>query len=175
MKAKAVKTAELEFLKTTLAEHPSVVLCTFQGIKVAEDFQLRSKVRAAGAGYRVVPNRLARLASAGTPAEATFGRNTGMTSLVYTKDDPVELLKALVEYSKQNPVFAFKAGVVEGQALDVDRLTELSKMPGKQELQAKLLYLLNAPAQQLMGVLKASARDLASVVKKASEEGKFTS
>jgi large subunit ribosomal protein L10 len=165
-------------------ENPVLVLCTFQGIKVRQDFELRSAIRKAGAEYRVIPNRLARLAAEGTPCEAAMSGLKGMTSLVYAKDDPVGLLKALINYSKTNPVLGFKSGVVEGQRLDEKGLTALSTMPGKQELQAKVLYLINAPAtnfvrqvnavaQHVVGVLNAPARDLVSVLKQATDQGKF--
>ena len=184
MKTRAKKREEVEFLKAAFAKNPIVVMCSFQGIKVDEDFQLRKKVRSTGASYRVIPNRLARLAAEGTPVGDALNKLTGMTSIVLADDDPVGLMKALIDYSKQNPVFGFKAGVVEGRELDADGLERLSKMPGKQETQAKLLFMLNAPAQNLVrqvnapaenlvGVLNAPARDLVSVLKQAVDQGKF--
>lgn len=175
MKAKADKIREVEFLKTTFEENPVAVLCSFQGIKVEEDVRLRNKIRETGAGYRVISNRVAKLAAKGTPFESAIQGLTGMTSLAYAKDDPVGLLRTLVEYSKKTPALGFKSGLVEGQDFDADGLDRLSKMPSKIEVQAKLLYLINAPAQQLMGVLKASARDLASIVDQAVEKEKFAS
>lgn len=185
MKTKAAKTAELAFLKTTFEENPILLICQFQGIKVADDFKLRSTVRQAAAGYRVVPNRLARLASEGTPFGPALEKTRGMTSLVWAKDDPVPLLKILLEYSRTNPVFEFKAGVVEGQELDAEGLKQLSKMPSKEEVLAKLLYVMNeparrllaqinAPAQNLIGVVNAPARDQVSVLKQAVDQKKFT-
>lgn len=108
-----------------------------------------------------------------------------MTALLFAKDDPVGLMKTLLEQSKALPVFGLKSGVVEGQELDVEGLTALSKMPGKPETQAKLLYLfsapgtnlvrqINAPAQQLVGVLNAPARDLVSVLKQAIDQNKLS-
>lgn len=184
MKTKREKTAEVAELKQVLEENPVIVVCSFQGIKVDQDFQLRRKIRESGAAYRVVSNRLAKLAAEGTPAAKTFDQFRGMTSLAYAKDDPVALLKVLLDYSKDNPVFSFRAGVVEGQGLDAAELDQLSKMPGKQEIQAKLLFVLNAPAQNLLrqvnapaqhilGVLNAPARDLLSVLKQAVDQGKF--
>ncbi len=184
MKTKAQKQQEVEFLKEQFEKNPVVVMCSFRGIKVDEDFQLRKTVRATGASYRVVTNRLARLAAAGTPLGDALNKITGMTSIVMADDDPVGLMKALIDYSKDNPVFSFKAGVVDGQELDPNGLERLSKMPGKQETQAKLLFMLkapaenlvkqvNAPAQNLVGILNAPARDLVSVLKQAHDQGKF--
>lgn len=174
MKTRAEKTVELALLKETMAENPVLLLCTYQGVTVDADIELRGEIRKNGGGYRVINNRLARVAAEGESYASTFAGLKGMTSLVYAKDDPVGLLKALVAYSKKNPAFSCKAGLVEGQEYDADDLVKLSKMPSKVEVQAKLLYMLNAPAQQLMGVLKASARDIATVVQKGVEEEKFT-
>jgi large subunit ribosomal protein L10 len=174
MKAKAKKIADLEQIRSDLNNHSTIFICTFQGIKVADDFQLRRQVRANGGGYRVVQNRLAKLASAGTPFEGALGNLQGMTSLAYAKTDPVGLVKALVAYGKENPVFQFKSGVVEGRVLDVAGLNQLATLPGRDEIYAKLLFMINAPAQRLLSVINAPGRDLAVVVNQAVKEGKFS-
>ncbi len=174
MKTRAEKTEELALLKQTFAEHPVLVLCSFQGLSVDDAAELRGEVRKNGGSYRVINNRLARVAAEGESYESTFTGLKGMTSLVYAKDDPVALLKALVDYSKKNPAFSCKSGMVDGEEYDADQLIKLSKMPSKAEVQAKLLYVINAPAQQLMGVLQASSRDLASVVDQGVKEEKFS-
>ena len=128
MKTRAVKQAELDSLRQAFADNPVVVLCSFQGIKVDEDFQLRKKIRGAGAKYRVINNRLAKIAADGTPLATALEGVKGMTSVVLADDDPVTLMKALVEQSKVTKVFGFRSGVVEGQALDGPGLEALSKM-----------------------------------------------
>ncbi|MEZ5362345.1 MAG: 50S ribosomal protein L10 [Bryobacterales bacterium] len=173
MKTRSVKQAELDSLRQAFAENPVVVLCSFQGIKVDEDFQLRKKIRETGASYRVINNRLAKLASDGTPVAKAFEGLKGMTSLVLADDDPVGLMKALVEQAKTTKVFGFRAGVVEGQILDEQGLDALSKMPGKPETQSKILFLLNSGAQNMVGVLNAPARDLVRVLQAAVDEKKF--
>ena len=185
MKTKAEKQELYARLKDVFETNPVIVLCGFQGIKVGEDFELRSKIRQAGAGYQVISNRLARLASEGTPAGEALSRLKGMTSMVYAGDDPVGLMKALLAIQKDVEVFEVRSGIVEGQRLDAAALEQLSKMPGKAETQAKLLFLLNAPAQNLLrqmnapaqhmvGVLNAPARDLVSVLKQAVDQKKFS-
>ncbi len=174
MKSKATKSAELEQLRGELEAGPAIFICTFEGLKVEEDFQLRKQVRESGGKYYVVHNRLARLASAGTPFEKSLADLRGMTSLAFSPDDPVGLAKTLVAFTKEHPVFQFKAGVVEGRVLDVDQLNELARLPGRTELFAKLLFLINAPAQRLLSVISAPARDLALVVNQAVEKKKFS-
>ena len=173
MKTRAVKQAELDSLRQAFADNPVVVLCSFQGIKVDEDYQLRKKIRETGAAYRVISNRLARIAADGTPVAKALQGVKGMTSVVLANDDPVGLMKALVEQAKSVKVFGFRGGVVEGQALDEKGLDQLSKMPGKPETQAKILFLINSGAQNMVGVLNAPARDLVRVLQAAIDEKKL--
>ncbi len=173
MKAKAIKEQELSYLRGEFEQSPAVVICKFEGLKVSEDEALRNEIRAKGARYRVVPNRLAKLAAKDTAFEAPLAEQRGMTALAFSDDDPIDLLKLLVEFAKSNPALQFAAGVVEGRVLDVDGLNELSKLPGRKGLYSKLLFLINAPAQKLMGVINAPARDLTIVVDQGVKENKF--
>lgn len=173
MKTRAVKQAELDNLRQAFADNPVVVLCSFQGIKVDEDFVLRKKIRETGASYRVINNRLAKLAADGTPVAKALEGLKGMTSVVLADDDPVGLMKALVEQAKVTKALGFRTGVVEGQVLDAAGLDALSKMPGKPETQSKILFLLNSGAQNMVGVLNAPARDLVRVLQAAIDEKKF--
>ena len=173
MKDKARKKEEVEQLHKELAASNSVFAASFQGIKVREDFELRKQVRAAGGRYRVVANRLARVASQGTPAEPLLKGLKGMTSIVLADKDPVALAKALTAYGKSNPIFVFRAGMVEGRVIDVNQIAELANLPGKEAIYAKLLFLINAGAQRLVTVLGAVARNVAVVVDQGVKENKF--
>jgi large subunit ribosomal protein L10 len=130
-------------------------------------------VRGAGGKYRVIKNNLAEIAAQGTPSEAVLKNLRGMTSLAYTSNDPVALAKALTTYAKANPSFTFKAGIVEGRAIDVGAIIELASMPSKEQIFSKLLYLINAPAQRLVTVMQAVGRNLAVVVDQGVKENKF--
>ncbi len=173
MKAKAVKERELGVLRGEFEKSPTVVICKFEGLNVADTEVLRKAIRGKGGRYQVVPNRLARLAAKDTAFEAPLAEQRGMTALAFAGEDPIDLLKALAEYAKGHEAFSFTAGVVEGRALDIDSLNELSKLPGRAGVHAKLLYLLNAPAQRLMSVIDAPARDLSIVIDQGVQEEKF--
>jgi len=97
----------------------------------------------------------------------------GMTSLAYTAGDPVALAKALTAYAKANPTFTFKAGLVEGRVIDVKSISDLASMPSKEEIFAKLLFLIHAPAQRLVTTVNAVGRNLAVVIDQAVKENKF--
>jgi large subunit ribosomal protein L10 len=83
------------------------------------------------------------------------------------------MAKALTKYAKDTPEFTFKVGVVEGRVITIKEIEALASMPSKDELMAKLLFLINAPAQRLVTVLNAVGRDVAVVISQGVEKGKF--
>jgi large subunit ribosomal protein L10 len=98
----------------------------------------------------------------------------GMTSMAYTSKDPVALAKALTTYAKTNPSFTFKAGLVEGRAVDVKSILELAALPGRDQILAKVLFLIQASAQRLVTTLGGVGRNLAVVVDQGVKENKFS-
>ncbi len=132
---------------------PHAVLVDFKGLDVPSVTEFRRKVKAAGSRYRVVKNSLALRAAKGTALEKLGDRLSGTTGIAYTGDDPVALAKVLVDFAKDHPALALKAGVVSGeQVLDVAAVKNLSTMPGLAELRARLLA---TPATQLAQVMRA--------------------
>ena len=173
MKKKADKKKDIESLRQDLQELQNLFVTGYEKLKVGQDFELRKTVRAAGGKYRVVKNNLAEIASQGTASEAVLKGLRGMTSMAYTTNDPVALAKALTAYAKANPSFTFKAGVVQGRAIDIKQIGELATMPSKEQIYAKLLYLINAPAQRLAMTINAAGRTLAVVIDQGVKENKF--
>jgi large subunit ribosomal protein L10 len=173
MKSKGKKEEELNQLKKDLAEAKNLIVAQFQGITVGQDTDLRSKIRATKSKYRVVKNTLAKIATKGTPAEKLAAALKGPTSIAYNDTDPVALAKALTAYAKANPVFVFKTGIVEGRVVNLNDLNAIASLPSKEELIAKLLFLINAPAQRIAVATNGVARNLAVVLGQAIEQKKF--
>lgn len=173
MKKKEDKKKDLEALRQDLEKTRNLFVTGYEKLKVSQDFELRKVVRGAGAKYRVVKNNLAEIASQGTPSEQVLKGLRGMTSMAYTSNDPVALAKALTAYAKVNPTFTFKAGLVEGRAIDITKIVELASMPAKEVIFAKLLYMINAPAQRLAMTINAAGRTLAVVIDQGIKENKF--
>lgn len=173
MKKRSEKQADLDKLKSELAKVSTVILTTFQGIKVDEDTRLRRAVQAAGGKYKVVKNTLAERAGAGTPAENLLKNLTGTNSIAYTEADPVALAKAITKIAKDVPAFQFKAGVVEGRVVSIADIRQLANLPSKEELVSKIMFLLNAPAQRIAVALNALPRNLAVTVNEAIKADKF--
>jgi len=173
MKDKNEKKKDLEDLKRALEESKNIFVTSYEKMTVSQDFQLRKTIREVGGKYRVIKNNIAAKASEGTPANDLLGQLRGMTSLAYTANDPVALAKALTKYSKENAAFTFKAGIVEGRVIDVKAIGELASMPPKEEIFAKLLYLINANATRLVSAIGGVGRNLAVVIDQAAKENRF--
>lgn len=173
MKNRDEKKKDFESLQQDFTKAPHVFVTGFEKLTVAQDFELRKTVRGAGANYKVVKNNIAEKASVGTPAEKLMADLKGMTSIAYTVNDPVALAKALTAYAKAVPTFTFKAGMVEGRVIDIKSINDLASMPPKEEIIAKVMFLINSSAQRLAVSLNGVARNLAVALNEAIKEGKF--
>jgi len=173
MKSKGKKKEELDELKKDLEAATNLFVAQFQGMTVAQDTELRQKIRGTNSKYRVVKNTLVRKAAEGTAAEGVAKSFDGSTAIAYNGNDPVSLAKALTAYAKTNPLFVFKAGVVEGRVVNISDIANIAAMPSKEGLIAKILFLINSPAQRLAVAMNGVARNLAVVVGQAVEKKKF--
>jgi len=171
--SKAKKIEQVEKLTEELQQASHAIVGTFGKMTVEKDFELRRAVRGAGAKYRVVKNTLAERAAKGSKVEEALQGLTGVTSIAYTSGDPVALAKALSKYAKDNPEYTFKAGIVEGRVILIKDIDALANMPSKEEIYAKLLMLMNAPAQRLVTAINGVGRNMAVVVGQGVEQKKF--
>jgi large subunit ribosomal protein L10 len=173
--SRAKKTEKVKLLARELESSTTAIVGTFTKLTVAKDFELRKVIREAGGKYRVVKNKLAAVSGTGTQVEAALKGLKGVNSVAFTAGDPVALAKVFAKWAGDNAAeFQFKLGIVDGKLLDVSEVKSLATMPGKEELYAKLLFLINAPAQRLVTVLNAAGRDLAVVLGQGVEKEKFS-
>ena len=168
------KANEVERLKADLAKAHSLFVVNFEKIPVVADWELRRQVKAAGGRYRVVKNTLAELAARGSPVEPMLHSLAGPTALALTEANPVALAKVLSAYAKENPNFTFRTGWVEGRVISLAEFAELALLPGKEELLAKVLYLLGSPARGIAVAMQSVMRGLAAVLDQAVKENKFS-
>lgn len=161
---RAEKQEELASLEQTFRQVDTAVLVDYKGITVPQVTELRRQIRAAGGRYTVVKNTLAKRAAKGTTFESLDSHFAGPTAMVSTGTDPVAIAKAIQAFNKIAPVLKVKAAVVQGQAVAAGAVDELASMPSKPELYAKLLYVLNAPAQGLVTVLSGVQRGLVTAL-----------
>jgi large subunit ribosomal protein L10 len=159
---RAQKAEAVSSLAKTLTETSVVVVTRNHGLTVAQSSDLRNKMRAAGASYKVTKNRLARIALEGTPYQPIGDLLTGPIGLA-TSTDPVAAAKIAVEFAKTTDKFEIVGGAMGNTVLDVNGVKALAELPSLDELRAKLIGLVNAPATKLAQLANAPAAKLARV------------
>ncbi|MEI6730214.1 MAG: 50S ribosomal protein L10 [Pseudomonadota bacterium] len=146
-----------------------VLVAHYKGLTVAEMTALRLKIREIGAGFRVSKNKLTKLALAGTQFEQISSMFVGPTAIAYSSD-PVAVAKVLSEFAKTNDKLVLLGGAFGATLLDGNAVTELSKLPSLDELRAKIIGLINAPASRIASILQAPGGQVARVIGAYSEK-----
>jgi len=159
------RTEKREFvagLNQALTATQMIVVTRNAGLTVAEATDLRRKMGAAGATYKVAKNRLAHLALEGTRFEGIKPLLKGPTALAWSTD-PVAVAKTAVEFAKTNEKFVLVGGALGTQTLDAAGVKALAELPSLDELRARLVGMISTPATRIAGVLQAPAGQLARV------------
>ena len=166
---RATKKDWIGSLHGTLGEVGLVVVTHYSGLTVAEMTDLRGKMRAAGASFKVVKNRLTRLALAGTEYENLADLFKGPTAIAISKD-PVAAAKVATDYAKANEKLKILGGSLGTKRLGVDGIKALATLPSLDALRGSLLGMLNTPATRIAGVVAAPAGQLARVLRAKAEK-----
>lgn len=156
-KKEFVSTLNDVFSKTSV-----VVVAHYSGLTVAQMQKLRKDMRAAGASVQVAKNRLAKIALDGTDVASIGSLMKGPTLIAYS-DDPVAAPKVAVAFAKENDKLVLLGGAMGATALNVDGVRALATMPSLDELRAKIVGLVNAPATKIAQLATAPAAKLARV------------
>ena len=152
----------LNELKQLFEDSEVVVISHYKGLTVAEVSELRNNIRKAGAGFKVTKNRITRLALKDTKFADLADQFTGPTAIAFA-NDPISACTASVEFAKGNEKLVIVGGAMGTGVLSVDEIKRLASIPSVDELRAKIIGLLQAPAAQLARVTKAySEKDMAA-------------
>ncbi len=153
----------IEGLNKSVAASNIVLVAHYKGLTVAEITDLRVKIRNTGAGFKVTKNKLAQRALTGTKFEQISAMFVGPTAIAYS-NDPVAIAKVIAEFAKANEKLVMLGGAFGETLLDAKGVVELSKLPSLDELRAKIIGLIQAPAQRIASVLQAPGGQVARVI-----------
>ena len=159
------RTEKREFvteLNQALAATSMIVVTRNGGLTVLEASDLRRKMRAAGATYKVAKNRLTHLALEGTQFGGIAPMLKGPIALAWSVD-PVSVAKTAVEFARTNEKFVLIGGALGAQTLNADGIKALAELPSLNELRARLVGMISTPATRIAGILQAPAGQLARV------------
>lgn len=152
---KAGKVAEL---KDLLSSSKGAVLVDYCGLTVAEDTELRSKMREAGVKYMVAKNTFIRIAAKEAGIEGLDAYLEHNTAVAFSAEDPVAPAKILNDFSKDHKALEIKAGILDGKVIALDEVKALAELPSREELLAKLVGSMQAPISGLVNVLQGTIR-----------------
>ena len=164
------KVQSVESLRERLGTANTAVLTEYRGLTVRQLSDLRKQLKAASAEYKVVKNRLARLAVKDGTLDSLGTHFKGPTGLVFTAKDPVPVAKALQAFVRANPALTIKLGFVEGKVVQPAELKALADLPSKEALRAQLVGALQGPLSQLVSLLAAPQRELVQVLEARSKQ-----
>jgi len=170
MLTKEQKWEQSRTLQTALSQISTLFILENHGLTVNEVNELRTRVRAADATYKVVKNSVVRLALEGTPLEGLSEHLAGPNAFAFTDGDGVSLAKVLKEFVKEHPVLIFKQGYLEGQVLAPEQAEEIAEMPTREELLTRLAYLLQSPMRRLAVALGTPIQKLATAIHQIAEQ-----
>lgn len=163
------KAETIQELKSHLGGVQTAVLTEYRGLTVQQLAELRKQLKAATAEYRVVKNRLARIAIEGSPLAPLQKHLTGPTGLVIVRRDPVAVARALTAFARTNPALTVKVAVLDGHLLQPKELRAVADLPSREALRAQIVGAIQGPLAKLVGLLMAPHRELAYVL---AERGK---
>jgi len=169
--ANAQNTESVAELKERFAGVQSAVLTEYRGLSVRQLSELRKQLKGAAAEYKVVKNRLARIAIKGSPLDGLGQHLTGPIGVAYTRKDPVPVAKALQNFVRNNPALTIKVGMIEGKVLEPAALKSLADLPSKDALRAQIVGAVQGPMGKIVTLLTAVQGELARVLEARSKQG----
>jgi len=163
------KVEAVEELKARLEGATAVLLTEYRGLTVQQLSDLRKQLRAVSAEYKVVKNRLAKLAIAAPELAPVKKHLTGPTGMILSKRDAVAVAKALHAFARTNQALVIKGGYIDGQMLAPDGLKALAELPSKERLRSQIVGALQGPLAQLVGLLAAPQRQLVYILEQRAK------
>lgn len=177
MQTRQEKEQAVGSLRDSLAQASTILAVDYRGLTVAQSNELRARLRGAGDAqgggrfeYRVAKNTLLKRATAGTQAEGLHALLSGPTAIALARDEPSALARVLVDFAKDNDKFRIKGGVVEGDVVDLQAITQLATLPSRDELRAMLAGTLQSPLAKLAGTLQGLLQGMRTALEQRQQQ-----
>ena len=170
MKTREQKAEAISVFTEGIGQATNAFVLDFKGITVPQVTELRKQVRESGSEYVVIKNTLALIAVKDSPLKKLTNTFTGMTAIAYNTSDPVALAKVLTKFAKDVPTVQFKGALLAGQVVAASQIQNIASLPTRDELIAKLLYLMQHPIRGLAVVLNGTIRNLAVVLDQVAKQ-----
>ncbi|MDR0550725.1 MAG: 50S ribosomal protein L10 [Spirochaetaceae bacterium] len=173
--AKKIQEAKVAAIKETkeafvTGGSPDFIFTEYRGLTVSQITDLRKQLRAKEALYKVIKNNYARIAFAELSAPDASEYLTGPTAIAIAPKDSNEAAKILLDFTKENPALHVKGGIVGNTVYDAAQIAAFSKLPGKNQLIAMLMSVMNAPARNLAAALNDIPSRLVRTVKAVADK-----
>jgi large subunit ribosomal protein L10 len=170
MKNREQKAAAISVFTEGIGQATNAFVLDFKGITVPQVTELRKQVRESGSEYVVIKNTLALIAVKDSPLKKLTNTFSGMTAIAYNTTDPVALAKVLTKFAKDVPTVQFKGALLAGQVVAASQIQNIASLPTRDELIAKLLYLMQHPIRGLAVVLNGTIRNIAVVLDQVAKQ-----
>jgi large subunit ribosomal protein L10 len=170
MKNREQKAEAISEFSQGIGQATNAFVLDFKGITVPQVTELRKQVRETGSQYVVIKNTLALIAVKDSPLTRLTNTFSGMTAVAYNTTDAVALAKVLTKFAKDVPAVQFKGALLAGQVVPATEIQNIANLPSREELVAKLLFLMQSPIRGLVTVLAANIRNLAVVIDQIAKQ-----
>lgn len=170
MATREEKAAVIEDLRERLRATDLVIVADYRGLTVGQMQTLRREVRAAGGQFKVAKNTLLRLAAEREDQADLATLLDGPSGITFAEGDMVNVAKAVTDFAKSADALEVRGGLMNGQPIDAAAVVALASLPSREELLAKMLGSMQAPASQLVTVLNGVARSLANVLQARADQ-----
>jgi large subunit ribosomal protein L10 len=156
------KSATIEEIAAQIEASEAIFAVDYKGISVPQAAELRAKLRESDASFRIVKNRLSKIAAGKAGEERLDELLKGPTALTFVRGDTAQAAKTIASFSKANDVLTFKGGFMEGLSLDEDRFKAIARLPGREVLIGQLAGVVASPITGLVRGLGSMIQGLAS-------------
>ena len=170
MKNREQKAEAISTFTEGIGQATNAFVLDFKGITVPQVTELRKQVRETGSEYVVLKNTLALIAVKDTPLKSLSHHFSGMTAVAYNATDAVALAKVLTKFAKDVPTVQFKGAMLAGQVVAPTEIQNIANLPSRDELLAKVLYLMQHPMRGLAVVLNGTIRNIAVVLDQIAKQ-----